>query len=208
MKIERIFENNRIWSDAKKTVDENYFRELAKGQDPKMLYIGCADSRVTAEEMTGALAGDLFVHRNIANLVPTMDLSAMSVVNYSVVHLNVTDIVVCGHYGCGGVLAAMQPKDLGILNPWLRAIRDVYRTHQPELSKIEDEAQRYNRLVELNVQEQCLNVMKTPEVQVAYLEGKLKIHGWVFDIASGKLIDLAINTEQLIEGVRDIYRLT
>ena len=207
MKIEKIFDNNRIWSNAKKAVDKDYFHELAKGQDPNMLYIGCSDSRVTAEEMTGARAGELFVHRNIANLVPTMDINAMSVVNYSVVHLNVTDIAVCGHYGCGGVLAAMQPKDLGILNPWLRAIRNVYRTHRQELGAIEDEALRYNRLVELNVQEQCLNILKTPEVQVAYLDGKLKIHGWVFDIASGQLLDLGIDTEHLLEEVREIYRL-
>ena len=131
----------------------------------------------------------------------------MSVINYAVVHLNVKHIVVCGHYYCGGVKAAMQNNDLGILNPWLRSIRDVYRIHKEELNAIEDEDAKYRRLVELNVQEQCANVLKTAEVQVAYRAGKVTVHGWVFDIHSGKLIDLNIDFNKIVEGLREIYRL-
>ena len=132
-------------------MDSDYFDNLSKGQNPDILYIGCSDSRVTAEELMGVSPGDVFVHRNIANMVPNTDLSAMSVIDYAILHLQVIHIVVCGHYYCGGVKAAMQSKDLGILNPWLRNIRDVYRIHKEELNNIQDEEQRYKRLVELNV---------------------------------------------------------
>ncbi|NNE00998.1 MAG: carbonic anhydrase [Pirellulaceae bacterium] len=208
MNIDSIFDNNQKWVSSKEEDDGQYFERLAKGQSPEMLYIGCSDSRVTAEEMIGAQPGDLFVHRNIANMVPNTDLSAMSVINYAVSHLHVKNIVVCGHYGCGGVLAAMQPKDLGVLNPWLRNIRDVYRLHQDELDEIGDTDQRYKRLVELNVQEQCMNVLKTPEVQLAYGSGDLTIHGWVLDLSTGKIIDLNINVAEKLEGIREIYRLS
>lgn len=204
----RVFENNQLWADEKLKTDENYFENLAKGQSPDSLYIGCSDSRVTAEEMMGAQPGELFVHRNIANVVPNTDISAMAVINYAVSHLKVQNIVVCGHYGCGGVGAAMQAQDLGILNPWLRNIRDVYRLHKDELASIDDEAARYNRLVELNVQEQCINVLKTPEVQIACQEEGLRIHGWVLDISTGLIKDLAINFEEPLEAIREIYRLT
>jgi carbonic anhydrase len=208
MKIDAIFEHNKKWAASNLEVDAGYFKELAKGQNPNMLYIGCSDSRVTAEEMMGAKPGELFVHRNIANVVANTDISAMSVINFAVSHLNVEHVVVCGHYGCGGVRAALQPRDLGILNPWLRNIRDVYRLHRDELDAIESEEDRYRRLVELNVQEQCVNVLKTADVQVAYTTGKLTVHGWVFDIASGRIIDLNIDIDTVIEGIREIYRLT
>jgi carbonic anhydrase len=208
MKIERIFKNNQEWVQQKLGTDDGYFEDLAKGQSPEVLYIGCSDSRVTAEDMTGAQPGDLFVHRNIANLVPNTDISAMSVINYAVQHLKVKNVVVCGHYGCGGVQAAMQASDLGILNPWLRNIRDVYRLHHDELDAIEDDEKRYRRLVELNVQEQCVNVLKAPEVQLAYTAGELTVHGWVFDIGTGNLIDLKLNIEETIESIREIYRLS
>ncbi len=208
MDLPKIFEDNQVWISSKLDLDSDYFKNLAKGQNPDMLYIGCSDSRVTAEDMMGAEPGDLFVHRNIANLVPITDLSAMSVINYAVEHLKVQHIVVCGHYGCGGVRAAMQPSDLGILNPWLRNIRDVYRLHKRELLGIEAEEKRYDRLVELNVQEQCVNVLKAPEVQVAYKAGQLTVHGWVLDIRSGRIIDLKIDFERVIDGIREIYRLT
>lgn len=207
MEIKKIFENNRSWVDEKLKLDENYFANLSEGQSPEILYIGCSDSRVTAEEIMGAAPGEAFVYRNIANMVSNLDLSAMSVINYAVVHLNVKHIVVCGHYYCGGVKAAMQNNDLGILNPWLRSIRDVYRIHKEELNAIEDEDAKYRRLVELNVQEQCANVLKTAEVQVAYRAGKVTVHGWVFDIHSGKLIDLNIDFNKIVEGLREIYRL-
>lgn len=207
MTTDQIFENNRSWVNSKLTLDENYFENLSKGQSPEILYIGCSDSRVTAEELMGAKPGEAFVHRNIANMVSNLDLSSMSVINYAVVYLNVKHIVVCGHYYCGGVKAAMDSADLGILNPWLRNIRDVYRIHKKELSAIESEDEKYKRLVELNVQEQCINVLKTAEVQHAYRTTGITVHGWVFDINSGKLIDLNIDFKQIIENIAEIYRI-
>ncbi|RMG78433.1 MAG: carbonic anhydrase, partial [Bacteroidetes bacterium] len=191
----------------KLSLDPHYFENLSKGQSPEILYIGCSDSRATAEEMTGAQPGDLFVHRNIANMVINTDLSAAAVINYAVVHLKVNHVVVCGHYYCGGVKAAMQSADLGILNPWLREIRDVYRLHKDELNAIEDEDQRYRRLVELNVQEQCLHVLKVAEVQRAVRSRGLQVHGWVFDIHSGNIIDLNIDFTGLLEDIREIYHI-
>jgi len=207
MDIKKIFENNEAWVQKRLNLDPNYFTNLSKGQTPDILYIGCSDSRVTAEELMGADPGDVFVVRNIANMVPNSDLSIMSVINYAVMHLKVNHIVVCGHYYCGGVQAAMKSADLGILNPWLRNIRDVYRTHQDELNLIEDEALRYNRLVELNVEEQCINVIKTAEVQKARAERDLTVHGWVFDMHSGKIVDLKIDFIKLLEKIMTIYHL-
>jgi carbonic anhydrase len=207
MNIEQIFKNNQTWVKDKLELDENYFQNLSKGQNPEILYIGCSDSRVTAEELMGVSPGDAFVHRNIANMVPNTDLSAMSVIDYAVVYLEVKHVVVCGHYYCGGVKAAMQSADLGILNPWLRNIRDVYRIHRDELNAIKDEDEKYRRLVELNVQEQCINVIKTSEVQRAYRDRGITVHGWVFDIHSGKLIDLKIDFPQILEHIMEIYRL-
>ncbi len=207
MDIKKIFEDNQTWIESKLALDANYFEDLSKGQQPEILYIGCSDSRVTAEELMGASPGDIFVHRNIANMVSNLDLSVMSVINYAVYHLKVKHVIVCGHYFCGGVKAAMQAQDLGILNPWLRSIRDVYRLHKEELRAITDENLRYDRLVELNVQEQCVNVLKTSEVQLAVSKDELTVHGWVFDINSGKLIDLNINFDGVLEDIKAIYRL-
>lgn len=208
MDIDQIFENNRQWVSEKLELDEDYFKHLSKGQNPDILYIGCSDSRVTAEELMGLHPGDVFVHRNIANMVPNTDLSAMSVIAYAVTHLKVNHVVVCGHYYCGGVKAALESADLGLLNPWLRNIRDVYRLHKNELDKIEDEEKKYKRLVELNVQEQCINVLKTSDVQKAYNERSIEVHGWVFDIHSGKLIDLEVKVDEILEDIREIYRLS
>src|SRR5690554_3745151 len=130
MDLNKIFENNQKWITGKLTQQPDYFDKLAQGQDPKILYIGCSDSRVTAEELMGASPGEVFVHRNIANMVISIDMNVMSVINYAVGNLKVEQIIICGHYGCGGVKAAMEPEDLGILNPWLRNVRDVYRTHK------------------------------------------------------------------------------
>lgn len=207
MDINKIFTQNSEWVRSKLNLDPDYFKNLSKGQNPEILYIGCSDSRVTAEELMGVEPGDVFVHRNIANLVPNTDLSAMSVIDYAVLHLKVNHVVVCGHYYCGGVKAAMQSDDLGMLNSWLRNIRDVYRTHKKELNSIADEEQRYRRLVELNVQEQCVNVLKTAKVQKASRERGLTVHGWVFDIHSGKLIDLNIDFKKILEDIREIYHL-
>ncbi|MGB3343388.1 MAG: carbonic anhydrase [Aequorivita sp.] len=207
MDIEQIFKNNEVWVNEKLRMDPNYFKNLANGQNPDILYIGCSDSRVTAEEVMGVKPGDVFVMRNISNMVSNLDLSAMSVIDYAITALNVKNIVICGHYGCGGVKAAMQSEDLGILNPWLRNIRDVYRLHRDELNAIEDEEEKYRRLVELNVQEQCVNVIKAAIVQIAVRQGKLAIHGWVMDMATGKLIDLKIDFEKVLEGIMEIYHL-
>ncbi|PLB19857.1 MAG: Carbonic anhydrase [Flavobacteriaceae bacterium FS1-H7996/R] len=187
--------------------DANYFESLGSGQNPELLFIGCSDSRVTAEELMGLGPGDVFVHRNIANMVISIDLNVMSVVNYAVEHLKVNHVVVCGHYGCGGVKAAMQSADLGILNPWLRNIRDVYRIHKNELKHITDEEKKYERLIELNVQEQCVNLIKTAAVQKAARERGLKVHGWVFDVHTGELIDLKMDFESILESIREIYHL-
>jgi carbonic anhydrase len=207
MDIKNVFANNAKWINDKLAVDANYFENLAKGQSPELLYIGCSDSRVTAEDIMGVQPGEVFVHRNIANLVNNVDLSVMSVLNYAVRHLHVNHIVVCGHYNCGGVKAAMEPKDMGILNPWLRNIRDVYRIHKHELNEIADLNARYNRLVELNVREQCINLLKTAAVQEAHHDRGLQVHGWVFDISTGQLIDLNIDVEKIINEIREIYSL-
>ena len=207
MEIKQIFRNNQEWIAEKLKTDVDYFKKLSQGQNPEILYIGCSDSRVTAEELMGGKPGEVFVHRNIANMVPNTDLNAMSVINYAVNHLKVKHIIVCGHYYCGGVKAAMEAADFGILNPWLRNIRDVYRLHKNELDVIADEEERYKRLIELNVQEQCVNVIKTAEVQKAYKERSIKVHGWVFDIKSGKLNNLNIDFDHILEEIMEIYRI-
>lgn len=207
MEIQNVFKNNENWIAEKLEKNSDYFSELSKGQNPDILYIGCSDSRVTAEDLMGVAPGEVFVHRNIANMVISIDLNVMSVLNYAVEHLKVNHVVVCGHYFCGGVKAAMQPDDMGLLNPWLRNIRDVYRIHKNELNAITDETAKYNRLVELNVQEQCVNLIKTAEVQKAVTERGLQVHGWVFDIHSGKLIDLKIDFDHVLRNIKEIYNL-
>ncbi|MFD0762615.1 carbonic anhydrase [Lutibacter aestuarii] len=207
MDISKIFSNNRAWIAERLNGDKDYFTNLGKGQSPEILYIGCSDSRVSSEDLMGVQPGDVFVHRNIANMVPNTDLNVMSVINYAVIHLKVKHVVVCGHYSCGGVKAAMQSKDLGLLNPWLRNIRDVYRLHKVELDKIECEDKKYDRLVELNVQEQCINVLKTADVQQAIRERNITVHGWVWDIHTGELIDLKIDFNKILKDIREIYDL-
>ena len=207
MNLERVFQNNEAWIRERLAVDANYFKSLGQGQNPELLFIGCSDSRVTAEELMGLGPGEVFVHRNIANMVSGTDLNVMSVVEYAVVYLGVKHVVVCGHYECGGVRAAMQSADLGILNPWLRNIRDVFRLHKTELNAIEDEVKKYNRLVELNVQEQCVNLIKTAAVQKAFRKRGLKVHGWVFDVHTGKLIDLKIDFDNILKNIMEIYHL-
>lgn len=207
MEISQIFKNNEAWVKEKLKLDSDYFKTLSEGQTPEILYIGCSDSRITAEELMGAKPGEVFIHRNIANLVTNLDVSAMSVINYAVSILNVNHVIICGHYGCGGVKAAMESKDLGVLNPWLRNIRDVYRIHKDELNNIDDEDEKYKRLVELNVQEQCVNVIKTSDVQIANRERGLTVHGWVVDMRSGKLIDLKIDFQKILKNIMEIYHL-
>jgi len=207
MDINEILSNNKNWIEDKLGQDKDFFVKMGKGQSPKVLYVGCSDSRVSAEELMGAGPGEVFVHRNIANMIISIDLNAMSVIDYAVDKLEVEHIIVCGHYGCGGIKAAMESKDLGILNPWLRNIRDVFRIHKDELNSITDDDKKYKRLVELNVQEQCVNAIKTACVQKAYRDRGLKVYGWVFDIHSGELIDLKIDFEATLKDIMEIYHL-
>ena len=205
----QLLENNRLWTERRKGEDADFIKKLAKYKNTAYRYTGCSDGRVSAEEMMGLAPGEVFVHRNIANVVNTLDMSSTAVIQYAVEHLRVKHIIVCGHYDCGGVKAAMQAKDYGLLNPWLRTIRDVYRLHQEELDSFADPHQRSRRLVELNVQEQCLNVVKMAVIQESYLESKYPIvHGWVFDIKTGRLIDLNIDFDHILHTIQKIYDLT
>ena len=207
MKISEIFKNNQNWVAEKLGKNPQYFKELSNDHNPEILYIGCSDSRVSSEELMGAQPGDVFVMRNIANMVSSLDVSAMSIIKYAVSVLKVKHVIVCGHYECGGVKAAMESTDLGILNPWLRNIRDVYRMHNEELNAITSVDEKYKKLVELNVQEQCINVLKTSDVQLAIRKRQLTVHGWVFDIHSGNLVDLKINFDDILKEIREIYHL-
>lgn len=206
---QRLFENNKKWAADRLQQDPDFFTRLAAGQSPEYLWVGCSDSRIPAEQITGLEAGEAFVHRNIANMVISTDLNVMSVINYAVNHLKVKHIVVCGHYGCGGVKAAMTPKDMGLLNPWLRNIRDVYRIYEKELDAITDGHQRYNRLVELNVIEQCRNILKTADVQHSFETNRFPIiHGWVFNFEDGSIKDLQVDMKQMLANIQKIYNLT
>lgn len=206
--FEKIFENNRKWISDKLSVDPDYFYKLSKGQHPEFLYIGCSDSRVTAEDLMGVHPGEVFIHRNIANLVVSTDNNLNAVVQYAVEHLKVKHIIVCGHYECGGVKAALNPSDMGQLNSWLQTLRDVYRLHQKELDHVKDVQKRFDRLVELNVKEQCLNIIKIDHVQKSWYKTQYpQIHGWVFNVRTGELIDLALDMEKEFQFIRSIYDL-
>jgi len=206
--LAEIFQENAKWVSAKLAQDPRYFEKLARGQSPEILYIGCSDSRVTAEELMGAQPGEIFVHRNIANLVVACDNNLNAVVQFAVEHLGVRHIVVCGHYECGGVRAAMNPSDMGQLNSWLQGLRDVYRIHRTELDGIADTRRRFDRLVELNVLEQALNLVKLDHVQRAWNKtGHPKIHGWVFDVRTGRLIDQELKLAEEFASIRRIYDL-
>lgn len=208
MNFTKIFENNEKWVSEKLALNPDYFTNLSKGQNPDFLYIGCSDSRVTAEDLMGVNPGEVFIHRNVANLVVSTDNNLNAVVQYAVEHLKVKHIIVCGHYECGGVKAAMNPSDMGQLNSWLQTLRDVYRIHRAELDAISDDTKRFDRLVELNVREQCINIIKIDHVQKAwYNTGLPTIHGWVFDVRTGKLIDLGLNMTEVFGEIRSIYDL-
>ncbi|WP_295841513.1 carbonic anhydrase [uncultured Apibacter sp.] len=207
MNFEKIFTHNDKWIAKKLSSDKKYFDKLSKGQNPEILYIGCSDSRVATEELLGAKPGEVFVHRNLANMVISTDFNVQSVITYAIDHLKIKQIIVCGHYYCGGVKEAMEAKDLGLLNPWLRNIRDVYRIHKDELNLIKSSEEKYNRLIELNVEEQCINLIKTASVQKAIIENNLKVHGWIFDIRTGKLIDMKINFKKILKEIMEIYNL-
>ena len=190
----QLLENNKNWVADKLAIDPAYFDKLSNSQNPEYLWIGCSDSRVPANQITGTLPGDIFVHRNIANLVVHSDMNMLSVLSYAVEVLKVKHIIVCGHYGCGGVLAAMENKQFGLIDNWLRHIKDVYRYHHKELDAIEDKTQRARRFVEVNVIEQVHDLGKTSIVQNAWKNKQpLHVHGWVYDIHDGIIKDLNVN---------------
>ena len=203
-----IFENNKKWVQSTLAIDEHFFEKLAKDQKPHFLYIGCSDSRVPANVIMGLDEGEVFVHRNIANLVVGIDNNINAVIQFAVEFLDVEHIIVCGHYGCGGVKAALHPSDMGQLNSWLQNIRDVYRIHQEELDSIINPKKKFNRLVELNVIEQCVNIIKIDHVQRKwYTTGHPKIHAWVYDLHDGFLKDLDVNLGEYFSSIRSIYDL-
>lgn len=192
----QLLENNKNWVKAKTDEDPDYFEDLSKGQKPPVLWIGCADSRVPANEITGTHPGELFVHRNIANMVVHTDMNMLSVLDYAVNHLKVKHVIVCGHYGCGGVQAAMQNKSLGLINKWVRNIKEVYKDNKTELRKIDNEKLRFDRLVELNVKAQVYDLAKTSIVQQAWKdETGLEIHGWVYELKDGIIKDLRVSMD-------------
>ena len=190
-----LLHGNSQWVELKLKEDSEYFKKLAKGQSPQVLWIGCSDSRVPANEVTGTKPGEVFVHRNIANVVVHSDMNMLSVLDYAVNVLKVKHIIVAGHYGCGGVAAALSTKQFGLIDNWLRHIKDVYRLHSHELDRITDETQKQNRLVELNVSEQVYNLCKTSIVQNAWMERHdLEVHGWVIDLGTGLIKDLKVSS--------------
>ena len=206
---EKMLENNRRWADDLKANQPDVFADLASGHSPETLFIGCSDSRVPANSIIGLPPGDVFVHRNVANLVHSADMNILSTVDFAVTHLRVKRIIVCGHTLCGGVKAAMEARDYGVLNPWLRQIRDVYRLYFDELEAIEDEDKRYHRLVELNVHEQCVNILKYVAVQNAIMANpNFGVHGWVFDVRTGLIQDLEIDFRKILKELGKIYALS
>jgi len=201
----RLLENNARWAAERLDMDPDYFKRLANQQKPEFLWVGCSDSRVPANEITGTDPGEIFVHRNIANMVVHTDLNFLSVLQYAVDVLHVKHIIVCGHYNCGGVFAAMGNSDTGLVNKWLRNIKEVYEKHHAELEKMEDMRARANRLVELNVVEQVRNLAKTSIVQKAWLNRSLKIHGWVYGLDNGRVHDLNVMMHE-IDDLEPIFR--
>ena len=198
----KLLENNKKWVADQLALEPNYFQKLANSQNPEYLWIGCSDSRVPANQITGTLPGDIFVHRNIANMVIHSDMNMLSVLSYAVEVLKVKHIIVCGHYGCGGVLAAMENKQFGLIDNWLRHIKDVYRLHFKELDALKDTKLRADRLVELNVIEQVQDLGKTSIVQNAWKrEQPLYLHGWVYDVKDGIIKDLDVN----FKGTSDLH---
>ncbi len=190
----KILDNNKQWVESQLAVDPEYFKDLSKGQNPPLLWIGCSDSRVPANEIIGAKPGEVFVHRNIANMVVHTDMNMLSVLDYAVNVLRVKHVIVCGHYGCGGIKAAMGNDSIGIIDNWIRHIKDVYRLHNTYLDSIVDETDRFNAFVELNVKEQVFDLAKTSIVQSAWRSGQeLTLHGWAYGLNSGFVTDLDVN---------------
>lgn len=205
--LKNLFVQNKNWAESVKKSDPDFFLELAKQQNPEYLWIGCSDSRVPANQIVDMPPGQIFVHRNIANLVVHTDLNCLSVIQYAVEVLKVKHIIVCGHYGCGGIRAAWENKDHGLIDNWLRNIKDIYRYHRTKIDPLQTEMEKLNRLCELNVVEQVANVCHTTIVQGAWKTGQeLAVHGWIYSIADGILKDLNICITNLDE-ISDIHRI-
>ncbi len=203
----KILDNNKKWVENQLALDKDYFKDLAKGQQPPLLWIGCSDSRVPANEIIGAKPGEVFVHRNIANMVIHSDMNMLSVLDYAVNVLKVKHVIVCGHYGCGGVKAAMGNQSIGLIDNWIRHIKDVYRLHEHYLDTIENEEDRFNKFVEVNAQEQVFDLAKTSIVQNAWRNGQeLSLHGWTYGLNSGYVTDLGVNMSSNSE-LDEVYRL-
>jgi carbonic anhydrase len=205
--LDGLFEKNLTWADEIKRKDPQFFEKLSRQQAPEYLWIGCSDSRVPANEIVGLLPGELFVHRNVANIVMHTDLNCLSVIPYAVEVLQVKHIIVCGHYGCGGVKAAMEPKEFGLIDYWLRGIKDIHQRYQARLANMESDEERVNVLCELNVIEQVASVARTTIVQNAWKRGQdLTVHGWIYSIKDGVLrdLDVCLSSE---DQLPDIYRL-
>lgn len=203
----KILDNNKEWVEKSLSQDPNYFEHLAKGQTPPLLWIGCSDSRVPANEIIGAKPGEVFVHRNIANMVVHSDMNMLSVLDYAVNVLKVKHVIVCGHYGCGGVKAAMGNSSIGIIDNWIRHIKDVYRLHHTYLDSIINEDERFNKFVEINVKEQVFDLAKTSIVQGAWGSGQdLTLHGWVYGLNSGYVTDLNVNISSE-KDLDEVYQL-
>jgi len=202
----KLLLGNQKWVEEKLGEDPEFFKKLANGQSPPVMWVGCADSRVPANEITNTAPGEVFVHRNIANVVDHTDMNMLSVLDYAVQILKVKHVIVCGHYGCGGIKAALGNQQFGLIDNWLRNIKDIYRLHQKELDALKNETLRENRLVELNVIESAYNLCKTSTVQIAWNKGqKLHIHGWVYDVSNGLIRDLDVTVRDNSE-MSSIYK--
>ena len=202
-----LLDGNKEWVAKRLEQDPHYFENLSKGQTPQFLWVGCSDSRVPANEITNTRPGDIFVHRNIANMVVHSDMNLLSVLDYAVNVLHVKHVIVCGHYGCGGVKAAMENEQYGLVDNWLRFIKDVYRIHSKELDAITDEEKRFDRFVELNVIEQVYDLSKTTIIQNAWSKrNEPKIHGWVYSLKTGLIKDLNVSLDNSLK-LPPIYRI-
>lgn len=203
---DRLLLQNKAWSEDMKETDKNFFKRLENTQHPKFLWIGCSDSRVPANEITGTVPGEMFVHRNIANMVVHTDLNLLSVLQYAVEVLEVEHIIVCGHYGCGGIKAAITNQNFGLINKWLRNIKEVYKIYAKELDQIEDENEKVNKLVELNVVEQCHDLVKTSVIQKAWKKRNApQVHGWVYGLSNGLISEL-ITIDSNPENIHPLFR--
>ena len=195
--LDHLFANNRAWAEEMTRQDPAFFTRLVQQQSPRYLWIGCSDSRVPANQIVGLMPGDMFVHRNVANVVVHTDLNCLSAIQFAVDVLRVEHIIVCGHYGCGGVLSALRDEKLGLIDNWLRHVQDVKSRHEAELAALEDEQARHNRLCEWNVMEQVTNVRKTTLVRDAWARGQtLSVHGWIYDIRDGLLTEVGSSTAE------------